>query len=179
MKKELIIFTDSGDTIVDEGTEIRDENGIVTHADLIPFAGEVLKKLYDEGYSIIMVADGEEQSFTNVYKEHALDHCFASRTISELVGVQKPDRKMFDDAMAKNRLTEEDKCRIVMIGNNIKKDIAGANRYGITSILLDWSPRYEMNPSNQDETADYIVHTPKELLKLIHSLNEKLLTEHE
>ncbi|ECE3082626.1 HAD family hydrolase, partial [Salmonella enterica] len=36
--KKLIIFFDSGDTIVDESTEIRDEEGIVLTADLIPGA---------------------------------------------------------------------------------------------------------------------------------------------
>ena len=30
------------------------------------------------------------------------------------------------------KLTQKDKQKIVMIGNNLKKDIAGANRFGIT-----------------------------------------------
>ncbi len=76
--------------------------------------------------------------------------------------------------MDKNHLTEEDKHRIVMIGNNVRKDVAGANRFGITSILLDWSPRYDMNPASEEEKADYIVHEPKELLTLIESLEENL-----
>ena len=49
---------------------------------------------------------------------------------------------MFDTAKQAMKLTEEDKGRIVMIGNNLKKDVAGANQFGITSIWLDWSPRY-------------------------------------
>ncbi len=174
MEKKLIIFTDSGDTIIDEGTEIRDGNGIVIHAELIPGAGEVLQALYNEGYRIAMVADGEEQSFTNVYLENKLGHCFMTRTISELVGIQKPAREMFEDAMEKNGLKEEDKQRIVMIGNNVRKDIAGANRFGITSILIDWSPRYNMVPANQDEVADYIIHTPDELPGLLKKLNDSL-----
>lgn len=36
--KKLIIFLDSGDTIIDEGTEIRDDNGIVIDANVIPGA---------------------------------------------------------------------------------------------------------------------------------------------
>lgn len=174
MEKNLVIFIDSGDTIIDEGTEIRDEEGIVIHAKLIPGAGETLKTLYESGYTIAMVADGEEQSFTNVYEENKLGYCFHTRTISENIGTQKPSQLMFEDAMKKNNLREEDKKRIVMIGNNVRKDIAGANRYGITSILLDWSPRYDMNPSNEDEVADYIVHKPQELLPLINQLNENL-----
>lgn len=173
MDKRLIVFTDSGDTFIDEGTEVRDENGIVITAEMIPGAKEVLKELYDDGYLIAMVADGEEQSFTNVYQYHGLADCFQTRSISEIVGVQKPEAAMFEDAMRKNNLTAADKKRIVMIGNNIKKDIAGANRFGITSILIDWSPRYDMIPKEADEMPDYIVHEPKELIPLLEKLNKE------
>ena len=179
MQKKIIIFTDSGDTIIDESTEIRNQDGIVIHAGLIPGAGETLKALWEDGYTIAMVADGEEQSFTNVYEENGLGHCFHTRTISEIVGVQKPSEKMFRDAMDKNRLTEDDKGRIVMIGNNVRKDIAGANRFGITSILLDWSPRYDMLPASQWEIPDYIIHEPKELLPLIRKLEKQLRDQKE
>ncbi|NLK74021.1 MAG: HAD family hydrolase [Clostridiales bacterium] len=174
MEKKLIIFIDSGDTIIDEGTEIRDENGIVIHAELIEGAGETLKALYDAGYTIALVADGEVQSFTNVYEQNGLGYCFKTRTISEAVGMQKPARIMFEDAMEKNNLKDEDKKRIVMVGNNVKKDIAGANQFGITSILLDWSPRYDMNPASPEQIPDYIIHKPAELLPLIEKLNNDL-----
>lgn len=177
MQKKLIIFTDSGDTIIDEGTEVRNQEGIVIHAELIPGAGETLKALYDTGYTIAMVADGEEQSFTNVYEENGLGYCFHTRTISQVVGIQKPSEKMFQDAMEKNHLTEEDKKRVVMIGNNIRKDIAGANRFGITSILLKWSPRYCMVPSCEDEKPDYTIENPGELLSLIEKLEAELERE--
>ncbi len=174
MQKKLIIFTDSGDTIIDEGTEIRNDQDIVIHAEMIEGAGETLKALYDSGYTIAMVADGEEQSFTNVYNENGLGYCFHTRTISEIVGIQKPSERMFQDAMDKNHLTEKDKKRVVMIGNNVRKDIAGANCFGITSILLDWSPRYDMTPSEESEKPDYIIHEPKELLELVERLEEQL-----
>ena len=45
MEKNLILFTDSGDTIIDEGTQIFDERGIVTRAEFIPGAGEVIRQL--------------------------------------------------------------------------------------------------------------------------------------
>lgn len=179
MRKKLIIFTDSGDTIIDESSEIRNQDGIVVHAELIEGAGETLKALSEAGYTIAMVADGEEQSFANVYKENGLENCFHTRTISEVVGVQKPSERMFQDAMDQNHLKEEDKKRIVMIGNNIRKDIAGANQFGITSILIDWSPRYDMVPVNDWELPDYIIHKPEELLPLIEKLEKDLEEDRE
>lgn len=172
-EKRLILFTDSGDTIIDETTQVY-ENGIVQRADCIENAGEVLRQLYSEGFRICLVADGETASFDNVYRENGLGDCFHTRTISEQVGVQKPDARMFEDAMAKNGLTESDKHRIVMIGNNCPKDIAGANRFGITSILIDWSKRYRVVPEHEDEKPDYIIHRPCELPDLIHMLEERL-----
>ncbi len=174
MEKKLIIFTDSGDTIIDETTQVYDDRGIVLRAEGIPGAYEILRRLHDEGYRICMVADGEVESFDNVYRENGMGDCFDTRTISEAVGLQKPNREMFDDAMAKNGLTEEDKKRIVMIGNNCPKDIAGANRYGLTSVLIDWSKRYRVTPANEDEVPDYIIHEPSELIPIIEALEAEL-----
>ncbi len=176
-RKKLIIFTDSGDTIIDEATQIRNADGIVTKADFIPGADAVLKELNDEGYRIALIADGEWDSFQNVYRENGLGYCFEEWIVSEVVGEQKPSVKMFDEAMRKMRLHEEDKPYIVMIGNNLKKDIAGANRYGLTSIWLDWSPRYFHTVEEADWKPDYTVKTPAELKSLIYRLEEQAENE--
>ena len=90
MNKRLIIFIDSGDTIIDESTQVLDARGIVTHAELISGAGEMLQTLHQEGFLIALVADGECESFENVYRENGLGGCFDARIISEAVGCQKP-----------------------------------------------------------------------------------------
>ena len=177
MTKKLIIFTDSGDTIIDEATQIRDDRGIVLTADFIPGAGEVLKQVHDEGFTVALVADGEWESFQNVYRENGLGYCFDAWIVSEVVGKQKPEPVMFEAAYQALNLTEADKKRIVMIGNNLKKDIAGANRQGLTSVWLDWSPRYFHTVEEPDWMPDYTVHTPAELITLIHELEEKLQNE--
>ena len=172
--KKLIIFIDSGDTIIDEATQIRDEREIVLEADFIPGAGEVLKQLHDEGFTIALVADGEWESFQNVYRKNGLGYCFDAWVVSEVVGLQKPAPIMFETAYEKLGLTEEDKKRIVMIGNNLKKDSAGANRQGLISVWLDWSPRYFHTVEEPDWQPDHTVKTPQELLELLHELNAKL-----
>lgn len=174
--RNLIIFTDSGDTIIDEGTQVFDERGIVTKADFIPGADRVLRTLHEEGYRIALVADGEWESFQNVYRENGLGYCFEEWIVSEVVGEQKPAKSMFDTAMQKMKLTDADKPYIVMIGNNLKKDVAGANRYGLTSVWLDWSPRYFHTVEDADWEPDYTVKTPDELLVLLHRLEEDLCT---
>lgn len=174
MSKKLIILTDSGDTIIDEATQIRDERGIVLRAECIPGADKVLRQLHNEGFTIALVADGEWDSFQNVFRENGLSDCFDHWIVSEVVGMQKPAPIMFETAFEKLGTTEDDKPRMVMIGNNLKKDIAGANRMGITSIWLDWSPRYFHTVEEPDWQPDYTVHTPAELLLLLHQLESNL-----
>ena len=172
-QKKIIIFTDSGDTIIDEATQQLREDGIVTTADFIEDAGEVLQRMDEAGYTIALVADGEEESFQNVYRENGLKHCFDAWVVSETVGQQKPAQIMFQTAMDQLGLTDADKSRIVMIGNNLKKDVAGANRFGITSIWLDWSPRYFHEFEEEDWKPDYTVKHPSELLPLLEELEKK------
>ena len=174
--KTLIIFTDSGDTIIDEASQVYDaqEPGIVSREEFIENAGEILQQLHEEGYTIALVADGEEASFQNVYRKNGLRSCFDAWVVSETVGQQKPEAIMFQTAMEQLGLEEKDKKRIVMIGNNLKKDIAGANRFGITSIWLDWSPRYYRTIEEEDWRPDYTVHHPSELPALLEELNRKL-----
>ena len=95
--------------------------------------------------------------------------------VSEVVGKQKPEPIMFETAYEKLNLTDSDRNRIVMIGNNLKKDIAGANRQGLISIWLDWSPRYFHTVEEPDWNPDYTVNTPAELIPLLHALEEKIV----
>lgn len=174
MEHKLVIFWDSGDTIVEEKTEKRDEREIVYYAELHEGCKEMLAQLYNEGFTMALVADGEVESFKNVYEQHGLSHIFKTRAISEALPDRKPAAIMFKTAFDGLNLTDEDKYRVVMIGNNLIRDVIGANRYGITSILFDWSPRYDMTPKNEEETPQYIVHTAKELVDLIHKLDQDL-----
>ena len=164
-KKELIIFTDIGDTVIDEGTEIRDiPGGVVHRADCIPGAK----------YTIVMVADGLVQSFRNTMEGNGLDHIFTAWIISEAVGTEKPDRIMFERAMESLGLTEADKSRVIMVGNNLSRDVLGANRFGIASVHLCWSPRYPAQAAGPEEEPVYRIYRPTELLPLVERLERQL-----
>lgn len=174
MKKNLIIFFDSGDTIVDETTEVRDERGIVVKAELHDGGKDLLLKLHEEGFILALVADGEVESFKNIYSQHGLSDVFDARAVSEAVGIMKPAAEMFQTAFDALHLTEADKKRVVMIGNRYNRDVLGANRYGITSILYNWSKRYENAPATEEEKPDYTVSTKEALYSLLIKLNGEL-----
>ena len=78
--KKLIVFTDSGDTLVNEGTEYRNEGSpIVQSCELIDGAKEMLLTLKERGYTIELVADGCTQSFDNSYGQHGLKNIFDAK----------------------------------------------------------------------------------------------------
>ena len=175
MDQKLVIFTDIGDTIIDEGTEVRKvPDGVVYSADCIPGAKETMLALYEKGYTIAMVADGLVESFHNTMTQNGLEHIFAVKSISEPLGVEKPDHKMFQTALDGLGLTDADKPRIIMVGNNVERDMAGARRFGIRSVQLVWSPRHPSVARCGDEVADYQIHDPRELLPLVEELNAQL-----
>ena len=175
--KKLVLFIDSGDTLVDEGSQVWDphERELVLETGLIEGAEASLRLVHQQGYKIALVADGRDRSFENVYtRQYGLRDCFDAWIVSENIGLSKPAPEMFQAAMDALKLGAEDKGRIVMVGNNLSRDILGANQFGIVSIWIDWTTRYPKEPRNKDEIPDYTIHFPMELPPLLGKLEAAL-----
>ncbi|MBT3272661.1 MAG: HAD-IA family hydrolase [Spirochaetales bacterium] len=171
MKKlKYTIFLDCGDTIVDEATEQKDARGTTLRAELIPGAAEMVHGLVSRGYTLGLVADGPEDTFINALGQHNLYHFFSVKSISEIVGVSKPDPRMFEDSLNKLGIEPDHYGDVVMVGNNLERDIKGANRLGLVSVFLNWSPRRSSVPADRDETPDHTIALPLELLDLMDRL---------
>ena len=170
MNKKYTVFIDCGDTLVDESTQDFIEGELVRTADLIPGADQLILTLKERGYRVALVADGLTQSFKNILNQHNLWDKFDCHSISEEVGVQKPHKNMFLDAAEKLKIKQEDFGLILMVGNNLSRDIKGANNLGILSVFESWSPRYPRTPANESETPNYIIEKPLELLDLLEKL---------
>lgn len=179
MAKKYIVAVclDCGDTIVDEGTEVKDDDGVVLTAALIPGASEMVHGIKARGYPLALVADGPVGSFHNTLTQHNLYDAFDVMAISAEVGVDKPDARMFDHALAQLRISKEEYGRVVMVGNNLSRDVKGANELGLISIWLDWAPRRPKIPADATETPDYTIKTPDALLDLLDQI-EKEHTSH-
>jgi putative hydrolase of the HAD superfamily len=169
-----IVFIDSGDTLVDETTQDFSggafNRGLVLSARLFPSSAETIRSLHEAHIKIALVADGEEESFRNVLeRQHGLWDYFDAHIISSNIGEHKPSAKMFQAAMDALGLSDADKGRIVMVGNNLSRDVAGAKRFGITAVWIDISDpaRYSHSPANKDEEPDYTIHEPRDLLDLL------------
>ena len=85
--RNAIVFLDSGDTLVDESTEVRIKGDVVDHAEFFTGIKEVLFQLKNAGFRVALVADGLVESFDNIYQQHEMETYFEVRAISETVAV--------------------------------------------------------------------------------------------
>ncbi|MCC6805279.1 MAG: HAD family hydrolase, partial [Anaerolineae bacterium] len=94
-----LVCLDSGDTLVDEATEVKDGE-VTLHAELIPGAADMVRQLQADGYRVALVADGPAATFENVLdRQYGLWDAFSAFAISGSVGALKPDARMFRAAL--------------------------------------------------------------------------------
>lgn len=168
------VLIDSGDTLVDESTEVFDAEGYVIAAELIPGALEMIETLAAQGYRLILVADGRLRSFETVLGGHGIRQHLHAEIISEVLGTQKPAPEMFEAALRAAGLDASNAAHTVMIGNHLERDIAGANALGITSIWQSWSHRRARLATTPDEVPRYLARTPGEVPALLAHIEREL-----
>ena len=169
MRIRAILF-DLGDTIMIEESEVKDDNLTTLGAELIPDADRVLRLLSARGYRLALVADTRTGTYKNVLKQHALYDLFDAFAISEEIGMEKPDPQMFIVALAALGIDSESHNDVLMIGNNLQRDIRGANEAGLISVWFHWNSRYPVNPSDHIEQPKFEIHSMRELLTLVEAL---------
>jgi putative hydrolase of the HAD superfamily len=166
----IALLFDLGDTIMDEGTEVKDGELTTQRADLIPGMGEALRWCRGRVGKLALVADTRPGTATNVLAQHGLAGLFDYLAISEIVGVEKPDPLLFQVALDALGIAPVDYGRVAMVGNNLERDVAGAKRLGLATIFLHWNERRRTTPLTADETPDYTVHNAAEFVALVERL---------
>ena len=166
------LFFDLGDTLMIEESEEKDEEGTTRRADLVPGAADMLLRLRQLGYPLALVADSRPLTPPNVLRQHGLYDLFSYLSISEVVGVSKPDPRIFTVALDALHIPQSQYGSVVMVGNNLERDIAGANRLGLISVFLHWNDRRRAVPLTTDEQPGYTVHSIAELAQVIERLDK-------
>ena len=167
------ILFDLGDCIMREATEEK-VDGVTQRAELVPGMADLLHKLRRQGKRLGLVADTRIGTYRNVLGQHGLYELFDAFAISDEVGAEKPDRRMFLHALDALAIPEADWGRVAMVGNNLARDVRGANALGLISIWMVWNPDYPTVPAGPEETPDYQVGTAGELGQLLAALDGDL-----
>lgn len=169
MKLAALLF-DLGDVIMREETEIKDAARNTLRADLVDGMSETLRALKARGYKLGLVADTRPKTAWNVLHQHNLYDLFDALAISEEVGCEKPDSRIFRAALDALNIAPPDYPRVAMIGNNLARDIRGANNLGLVSIWFHWNERYAH--ANDSSVPTYEVKNANELMQLIEEIEK-------
>ncbi len=169
------VFLDCGDTLIDETTEVKvDGSELVTAAKEIPYAMDAVRTLHERGHTLALVADGLRQSFQNLLEPRGIWSLMQAHAISEEVGELKPSAKMFDAALAALGLGDADRKRIVMVGNNLARDIRGANQADLISLFVAWSRQRSHEPADASEQWDHRIDSLDQLVPAIEAIELSL-----
>ena len=126
---------------------------------------EELVRYLAKKYPLTVVTNGFVEVQYEKFDKSGLRDCFSHIVLSEEVGCQKPNPRIFEEALRMNGLQAED---VVMIGDSWSSDIQGAINAGIDQIWIKKSK--EQGTKNQDtivQTATYIVHNLSEVMGIL------------
>ncbi|MGL5290763.1 MAG: pyrimidine 5'-nucleotidase [Vibrionaceae bacterium] len=129
-------FKEWGDKLDVSPLELNERFSLKMAAVCQPYAGvkDTLAKLAQKAKLGIITngfADIQQLRLQNTQ----LDNFFEFVVVSELVGVAKPHRTIFEHAF--DLMGDFNKSRVLMVGDNLDSDIKGANNVGIDSCWLD------------------------------------------
>ncbi|MCA9376350.1 HAD-IA family hydrolase [Candidatus Nomurabacteria bacterium] len=136
-------------------------NFFLDHITTYPEVESTLTKLKDHNIKIGVVSDGSLNLRIRKIKKAGLLHLIDEVIASEEVIFEKPFSAIF--TLALSRLGIE-ASEAIMVGNNFKNDIRGAQLIGIRTGLYD--PPVDGNVEGQDGTikADFVISAWSELL---------------
>lgn len=113
---------------------------------MFPETEGVLKGLRGLDVHLGLLSDSDEDFLQMCLYIFPLERFLDSITTSEEAGRAKPDPTIFRRALAKADCRPEE---AIHVGDSADRDVAGAHRLGLTTILLD--------SSGEDNEADYVV----------------------
>lgn len=115
-----------------------------TRTNLFEGSEKVLTYLQKK-YTLHIISNGFKESTLTKMDKSGLNPYFENVIISEDVGVNKPDKAIFEYAL---RLASAQKEESIMIGDSLEADIRGAQDYGMKAIYF--------NPMNKEKPEDVL-----------------------
>lgn len=101
---------------------------------VFPYTSEILQYLRDKGYRMHLITNGFEKVQHHKLKNAGLDHFFEEVITSEASNSLKPNKAIFEYALAK---TKAGLAESIMIGDNQDADIQGGMDAGLDTIFVN------------------------------------------
>jgi putative hydrolase of the HAD superfamily len=123
---------------------------------LYPETERVLTQLRNQGFELGIVSNFDSRLFA-VLRGLGIESFFDTVTISSLAQAAKPAPKIFEVALEKHAVDPEE---AVHIGDSLQDDVEGAQKAGLTGILLD-------RKGGAQGASVPVIHTLDELFPLV------------
>ena len=129
------------------------------HFSLLEGAEELVRYLAEK-YPLTVVTNGFVEVQYEKFDRSGLRDCFAHIVLSEEVGCQKPNPRIYEEALRMNGVSAEE---AVMIGDSWNSDIQGAINAGIDQIWI----RKSQDPLPNGQSATYIVQSLSKVMEIL------------
>ena len=126
---------------------------------LLPGAEELVRYLAKK-YPLTVVTNGFIEVQYEKFDKSGLRNCFSHIVLSEEVGCQKPNPRIYEEALRMNGLQAEE---VVMIGDSWNSDIQGAINAGIDQIWVCKS----QDSLSEGQSATYLVQSLSEVMEIL------------
>ncbi len=122
---------------------------------LVPHAVELLEYLSGKGYNLFILSNGFIEVQQRKLQSAGIAQYFKRIVLSDEIGINKPDRRLFDYALEVTNSVAEN---TLMLGDNYDADILGAMNAGWGQIYFDRN-----NKGITAEEPQHIVHSLAEV----------------
>ncbi len=140
MNRKVYLF-DWGDTIMKDFPEEQGSMYKWNKIEMMPFADKVLEDITKTAdcYIATNAKDSNKIDILKALKRVNLHTYFKDIFCYKEIGYSKPTKEYFDVIVDKLNVNKKN---LIMVGDNLAKDVEGAINYGIKAILYDPSNKY-------------------------------------
>jgi putative hydrolase of the HAD superfamily len=164
---KAIIF-DLGDTLIYERVDdVCKLDQMTLH--LRPHVHDMLETL-SQRFKIGLITDTEtshEDSVRVALRNLTIEAFFSVVVTSIDIGARKPDSEIFFEVLHQLNVSPDE---AIMVGNDAERDIIGAKKVGIVSVLYRSSKYYNEKDENR---ADYYIDSFDEIQDIISAITQR------
>jgi putative hydrolase of the HAD superfamily len=139
-----------------------------TYRDILRFiltpsavAIKTLSALKEKRYKLGVITDGSLKSTYEILLRLGITEFFNATIVSEEVGVEKPNPKIFEEALTRLKAKA---FETMIVGDNLERDIMGGKKLGMVTVLIE---RYQTIKIGKKIKPDFRIRRLDELLEIL------------
>ena len=130
----------------------------------------VIEELYSRGYVLGIISNViTSREIPDWLKEDGLDKYFSSVAMSSVLGIRKPDPRIYHYATDTAGVKPENS---VYVGDNINRDVVGTKEAGFGMVIIVQDKREAVEPVSVDAQPDMVIQELRELLDIFPPLKK-------